>query len=99
MNSGAFGSIVREMSLAVAHEATHAGNDNDGRGARGELVPNGGLEERKEGNGAEIDTCHVGLVNVTPFFDGLAFPDLVMKLWSGGGFGRSLGSGDTGVGD
>lgn len=47
------------MSLRVAHQAGHRGDDDYGGGAWGEAVLLGGLEEGQEGYGGEIDAGDV----------------------------------------
>lgn len=71
------------MALAVDHDSAHAGDNNQGRGARGVIRGmDGGLEKWHKGDGCEADGCDVGIKNGGPGRGLLGFPESFLELVS-----------------
>ena len=57
------------------------------------------MEERQEGERAEIDAGHIGLVDRLPVVDTFTVPDLLVQLVGGRGIRGRFGTRDTGITD
>lgn len=107
VDGGAFGGVVGEVSLRVAHDAAHAADDDDGGGAvrvvglqrvRGGGGGLGSLQEREEGDGSEVDGGDVRVEHGGPFGGRFGGPEGRRELGGIGRFGDAFGAGDASVG-
>lgn len=107
VDGSAFGSVVGEVTLRVAHDAAHAADDDDGGGTvrmvglqrvgrRGGSL--GGLQKRKEGDGGEVDRGDVCVKHGRPFRGRFGGPEGRREFGGVGRFRDPFGAGDASVG-
>jgi len=65
VDGSAFGGVVAEVALCVAHDAGHRTDYYDG-GIEVSVVVLGGLEEGEEGDGRKINSRNIRVERIAP---------------------------------